>query len=141
MQDCCRIILESITVTLDDGTTAEVSVIWSENGYDSSKAGEYVLTGTLTIDETITNSQGLAAHVTVTVKEKPENPGGGDEQDPDGAGQKPDESGNNSSNGKNTADKAVDTGDSTSVAIWNLEMLLALAVAITMGITMRKKFR
>ena len=67
---------ETVTVTLNDGTTAEVPVTWSEEGYDGSAAGEYVLTGVLTVDETMTNSQGLTASVTVTVKEEPENPGG-----------------------------------------------------------------
>ena len=153
MQDCCRIILESITVTLDDGTTAEIPVTWSADGYDGNKAGEYVLTGTLTIDETMTNSQGLTASVTVTVKEKPETPGGGDEPDPgeddqkpgeddqkpDGDAQEPGGAGNDSGNGEDTGNRAVKTGDTASAAEPASAIAMMLAGVLCGAAVIRKR--
>ena len=158
---------ESITVTLDDGTTAEIPVTWSADGYDGNKAGEYVLTGTLTIDETMTNSQGLTASVTVTVKEKPETPGGGDEPDPgeddqkpgeddqkpgeddqkpgeddqkpDGDAQEPGGAGNDSGNGEDTGNRAVKAGDTASAAEPASAIAMMLAGVLCGAAVIRKR--
>lgn len=60
---------EKVSVTLDDGSNQEVSVVWRAEGYNASAAGTYTLTGALTIPETMTNTDGLTASIQVTVKE------------------------------------------------------------------------
>ena len=59
---------ETVSVTLNDGNVKALPVVWDETNY-SSEAGEYTLTGAITLEGEITNSKGLTASIKVTVKE------------------------------------------------------------------------
>lgn len=60
----------TVTVTLEDDTTAEVRVLWNTDGYDGSKAGEYTFNGTLAPQAGIVNSDNITVNIKVTVKEQ-----------------------------------------------------------------------
>ena len=61
----------TVEVTLSNGAKADATVKWDEGEYDGQKAGEYVLSGALTLDG-VENPDDLAAAVKVTVKAKQE---------------------------------------------------------------------
>ncbi|HEY1006032.1 MAG TPA: Ig-like domain-containing protein, partial [Sphingobacteriaceae bacterium] len=57
----------TVQVTLDNGQTAQVQVTWSEGDYQGNSSGPYVLSGTLTVPEGLSNSNVLDGKVTVVV--------------------------------------------------------------------------
>lgn len=61
----------TVTVTLEDESTASVSVSWAQGSYDGDVADTYTLTGTLTdLPSNITNSTSKTASISVTVEEE-----------------------------------------------------------------------
>nr|WP_317412987.1 discoidin domain-containing protein [uncultured Solibaculum sp.] len=60
-----------VNVTLSDGSTMDVTVSWSEEGYNPNQAGNYSLSGTLSLLDGIENPLGLKASLLVAVEEKP----------------------------------------------------------------------
>ncbi|RPF42068.1 beta-galactosidase [Hydrogenoanaerobacterium saccharovorans] len=65
---------DTVTVTLEDDTTAEVPVMWNTESYDGSKAGEYTFVGTLVSQAGIINSDNITANIKVIVEKQPEQP-------------------------------------------------------------------
>lgn len=59
---------ETMMVSLNNGETAECSVVWSEEGYDAQTAGDYQLTGEIVLPEGVTNPLELTASIQVTVR-------------------------------------------------------------------------
>jgi len=60
----------AVTATLSDATTQDLQITW-DNGnpsYDASVAGDYILTGALTLPETISNSNNLMANCKIIVQ-------------------------------------------------------------------------
>lgn len=57
----------TVTVTLEDLSTEELSVSWAQGSYNANAAGTYVLTGTLTLTAGITNPDDLTASISITV--------------------------------------------------------------------------
>lgn len=70
---------QTVTVTLDDGSTCTVGVIdWvSEPEYNGAKSGTYAFTGTLDLPDGVVNVDGLTATVSVTVSKKNSGSGSG----------------------------------------------------------------
>ncbi|RPF42067.1 putative sugar-binding protein [Hydrogenoanaerobacterium saccharovorans] len=65
---------DTVIVTLENDTTAEVDVDWNTESYDGSKAGEYTFVGTLLPQAGIINSDNITAKIKVTVEEQTEQP-------------------------------------------------------------------
>lgn len=61
---------EKVSVTYGKNETAEVDVTWEKGTYNAQECKTYVLEGTLTLPEGISNPDGLKAIVKVTVEEK-----------------------------------------------------------------------
>ena len=63
---------ETVTVYLDNGSKAEVPVIWNAEDYDAALLGQQTVTGTLDLTdvENIVNPDDLTVSVSVTVKEE-----------------------------------------------------------------------
>ena len=61
---------ERVTVSLSDGGTDTVAVVWSEEGYDAKTPGDYVLTGRLEAGEG-QNPDGWIVNIRVTVGDRP----------------------------------------------------------------------
>lgn len=60
---------ETVVATLADGTKLSLGVTWNDSGYDSSAASQ-TLTGALTLPDGVTNSQNLAASLTLTLAQR-----------------------------------------------------------------------
>ena len=63
---------EAAEVTLSDDSTAEQPVVWDEGDYDGTEAGTYTLTGSLTLEDGITNTDGVQASIQIVVQEEGE---------------------------------------------------------------------
>ena len=61
---------ETAEVTLSDDSTAELSVVWNEGDYDGTEAGTYTLRGSLTLEEGITNTDGVQPSIQIVVGEE-----------------------------------------------------------------------
>ncbi|GAA6397570.1 discoidin domain-containing protein [Solibaculum mannosilyticum] len=61
---------QSAKVTLSDGSTMDLDVTWSEMGYHPNEAGNYTLSGTLSLPDGVENPLGLKASFPVTVEEQ-----------------------------------------------------------------------
>ncbi|MDW7669825.1 MAG: Ig-like domain-containing protein, partial [Bacillota bacterium] len=61
---------ETLEVTLDDGTTTSLGVIWDTSSYDGHTAGTYTFAGNLILVEGIANTAGYTATVDVIVAEE-----------------------------------------------------------------------
>ncbi len=59
-----------VEITLDNGKKLTVAVTWEEDGYDSSQAGTYTLTGKLAESGDYTNPENLTASIIVEVAEQ-----------------------------------------------------------------------
>jgi uncharacterized protein YjdB len=59
----------TIQVTLDDNSTQDLPIVWSQGSYDGNTAGTYIVTGMITLpsDESITNTNNLIASVNIIV--------------------------------------------------------------------------
>ncbi len=66
---------ETVGVTLEDGTSETLQVVWEHGSYNAQKAGRYLLNGSLKIKKGIVNPEGLNAQIIVTVQK--------DENEPD----------------------------------------------------------
>ncbi len=60
----------SVAVTLSDGSTMDLDVAWSEEGYNSNQAGNYTLSGILTLPDGVENPLDLKASLPVTVEQQ-----------------------------------------------------------------------
>ena len=60
---------ETVTVTLADGTTADVAVTWDTSSLDVNTLGTYSLPGTITLPEGATNSQNLTVTQQIIIRE------------------------------------------------------------------------
>ncbi len=60
---------KTVKVTLDDGSSMDVNVEWTNAGYDGTKEGEYTLTGKLKVPNNI-DSNGKTATIVVKVSQK-----------------------------------------------------------------------
>lgn len=60
-----------VTVTLEDNTTTELSVVWDTSTYNGDVAGTYTFVGTITLVEGITNTNNKTASINVIVKDVP----------------------------------------------------------------------
>lgn len=68
---------DTIQVTVDDGSKTSTGVVWDTNTYKSDTAGTYIIAGTLTLPEGITNPDNLQPSVSVTVNSKTTGGSGG----------------------------------------------------------------
>ncbi|GAA4313104.1 hypothetical protein GCM10023183_32480 [Nibribacter koreensis] len=57
----------TVAVTFTDGNTAQVPVVWQQGSYDGTVAGDYELTGTLTMPADKSNVNNVVAKMTVRV--------------------------------------------------------------------------
>lgn len=62
----------TLTVTLSDGTTTSLDVVWNTSTYNGDIAATYALTGTITLVEGISNTNNLNAKVNIIVEEESE---------------------------------------------------------------------
>ncbi len=58
----------TVTVTLDDGGEAQLTVEWQQGEYDRSKSGKYTLKGELQLEPGLINPDGLEAEIEVLVR-------------------------------------------------------------------------
>lgn len=124
---------DTAEAVMDDGTTAELEVVWACENYDGDIAGEYTFVGIPVLTEGIENPDNITASVLVTVKEKiTDVPGGDGDQD-----QKPGDSGDEGQKPSDGGAGAVQTGDDSGGMIW-LYVAAALAAGIY-GIAKKKK--
>jgi len=61
---------KEIKVTLDDGTTRNLQVIWNTEKYNGNVAGAYILEGTLTLIDNVENNYKLKGEIKVTVEKE-----------------------------------------------------------------------
>jgi hypothetical protein len=60
----------TVTVTLDNDDTEELSVVWEEGDYDGNIANTYILTGIIQLIDGITNPSNIQANINVIVLEE-----------------------------------------------------------------------
>ena len=60
----------TLTVTLDNDDTEELSVVWEEGDYNGNIANTYILTGIIQLIDGITNPSNIQASINVTVLEE-----------------------------------------------------------------------
>ncbi len=63
---------ETVSVTLNNQTTRELSVQWDGTNYNPTVAGNYTLIGTLSDTQGVNNFDGLTASIQITVKDQSE---------------------------------------------------------------------
>ncbi len=70
--DASSILPANVTATMSDSSTQSIAVTWDGGTptYDSSTAGTYVFSGTLTLPNNITNTNNLTASVNVVVADQ-----------------------------------------------------------------------
>lgn len=58
---------QKVLATIDDGSTRNCSVVWSQGTYDGTVSNTYNLSGTITLPSDITNTLNIVAHVNTIV--------------------------------------------------------------------------
>lgn len=62
---------KTVNTILATGESKDLTVVWSDEGYNANTIGTYALTGTLTMTDGITNPNSLKASIDVEVQEVP----------------------------------------------------------------------